>query len=338
AATLATSAASASATSANWTQTAAMVGNDFFDAFDWYTQTDPTNGLVNYQSMANAQSQNLSFVDSDGHFVMAVSTSETALQGRNSVRITSKKAYSDGVYVLNVTHVPTGCATWPAFWTVTDEIDNWPIGGEIDILENANDQYSSDLVSVHTNSSCTIPSTISSQSGTVAYTNCSAYYPSNPGCRVELDGTSTPTWGTSLNQAGGGIVAMERSFGTTGQGVRVWYFPNSGDSLPSDLKNGSTTVTPDNWGTPAAHLPIASCYKDFSAHNIIFDITLCGDWAANTYANVSTCASTYGTCSFQVAYNGSSFSQAYWEVQSLRIFSAGGSTANSANSPQTSSS
>lgn len=326
------------ASAANWTQTAAIRGRDFFSNFEWFTDKDPTNGLVNYQSSSNARSQNLSFVDGEGHFVMAVSTTPVALEGRNSVRITSKESYSDGVYVLNVTHVPMGCATWPAFWTVTEDIDNWPNGGEIDIMENANNEYKANLVSVHTNTSCTIPSTISDAYGTVAYTNCSAFAPSNPGCRVEMNGTSNPTWGTALNRAGGGIIAMERSFGTTGKGVRVWYFPNnSPSSLPSDLKRSSTSVNTDNWPKPNAYLPISSCYADFAPHKIVFDITLCGDWAGNTY-NQSGCNAQYPACSYQVGYNGSSFNQSYWELESLRLYTDGGSTANAKNSPQVASS
>lgn len=325
------------ASAVNWTQTATVQGSDFFNDFEWFTDKDPTQGLVNYQSQANAQAQNLSFVDGEGHFVMAVSTQQVALEGRNSVRITSKDSYSDGVYVLNVTHVPTGCATWPAFWTVTENLNSWPNGGEIDIMENANDQYTSNVASIHTNTSCTIPSTLSSESGTVAYTNCSAFAPTNPGCRVEMNGTSTPTWGSALNKAGGGLIAMERAFGTTGNGVRMWYFPNNApNSIPSDLASGSSTVSPDNWGTPNAHFPVAYCYNDFGPHKIIFDITLCGTWAGETYSQTS-CASQFPACSYQVGYNGSSFNQSYWEVSSLKLYTSGGSTDNAANSPQTAS-
>nr|BAM29293.1 GPI-anchored 1,3-beta-glucanase [Ustilago esculenta] len=338
AAVVAVGALVSSVSAANWTQTAVIRGNDFFDDFDWFTDTDPTHGLVNYQSRRNAISQNLSFVDGEGHFVMAVSTVPVALEGRNSVRITSKNSYADGVYVLNVTHVPTGCATWPAFWTVTEDIKSWPNGGEIDIMENANDEYNGNLVSVHTNTSCTIPKTISGQSGTISYTNCSAFVSGNTGCRIEMNGTSTPTWGRKLNRAGGGLVAMERSFGTTGNGVRVWYFPNNSPStLPADLKNGSTSVSTDNWPQPNAYLPIASCYADFTPHKIVFDITLCGDWAGNTY-NQSGCNAQYPACSYQVGYNGSSFNQSFWEVESLRLYTIGGSTANAANSRQNTSS
>ncbi len=107
---------------------------------------------------------------------------------------------------------------------------------------------------------------------------------------------------------------MERSFGTTGKGVRVWYFPNSDpSSIPTDLKNGSNTINTDAWTRPNAYFPISKCYNDFSPHNIIFDITLCGDFAGNTY-NISGCNLQYPACSYQVGYNGSSFNQSYWEV------------------------
>ncbi|PWN53959.1 hypothetical protein IE53DRAFT_383485 [Violaceomyces palustris] len=321
------------ASAATWNQTSSFYGQDFYK-WDFFNQTDPTNGLVRYLPLANAKYANLTYAEGNT-FVMKVDTVEQALDGRQSIRISSPDSYSDGVYVLNVSHVPLGCSTWPAFWTVTENLDNWPVGGEIDIMENANDEFASNLVSLHTKSSCTIPSSISDQTGMVAYTNCSAYTPENTGCRVEMNGTSTPTWGTKLNMAGGGVIAMERAMGSTGSGVRVWYWANDQATLPSDLKSGSSSVDPSTWGTPAVHFDVAdNCHSDFGPHKITFDITLCGDWAAQSYIS-SGCAATYGACSSQVAYNGSSYSEAYWEIQGLRVFATGGGNDNSAKSPNT---
>lgn len=43
----------------------------------------------------------------------------------------------DGVLaVLDLQHMPEGCATWPAFWTLSAQ-GPWPHGGEIDIVEGA---------------------------------------------------------------------------------------------------------------------------------------------------------------------------------------------------------
>lgn len=60
-------------------------------------------------------------------------TVPASARGRDSNRITSYKEYTDSVVVLDVKHVPWGCGTWPAFWTV--DVANWPNGGEIDIFE-----------------------------------------------------------------------------------------------------------------------------------------------------------------------------------------------------------
>ncbi|UZJ56678.1 hypothetical protein CBS101457_005998 [Exobasidium rhododendri] len=324
---LAVTLASSLVGAATWNLTDTIAPNDFETAFDWFNATDPTNGLVLYQTLAEATAANLSVVSND-QFVMSVDTTEVQLAGRKSIRITSKKSYSDGVYVLNVAHVPTGCSVWPAFWTVTDDLDSWPIGGEIDITENANDQFPGALSSLHTSSSCTIPSTISAQTGTVQYTNCSAYTEGNSGCRSEL---SSSSWGTTLNNAGGGTFAMERSLGTTGNGVRVWFWTKGNE--PTDLASGSSSVNPDSWGSPGADFDVASsCNADFGPHNIVFDITLCGDWAGNTY-NSSGCNAQYPTCSYQVGYNGSSYNQSYWAINDLRVFATGGGDDNAANSP-----
>lgn len=56
--------------------------------------------------------------------------------------------------MIDLTHMPEGCGTWPAFWTVT--ADQWPQGGEIDIIEGVNDQ-GNNLVSLHSTALCSQP-------------------------------------------------------------------------------------------------------------------------------------------------------------------------------------
>ena len=61
---------------------------------------------------------------SDTTFTMRADTkkvieSEDGMRGRDSIRIASKQHYEDSVVVLDLMHMPTGCGTWPAFWTVT---------------------------------------------------------------------------------------------------------------------------------------------------------------------------------------------------------------------------
>ena len=67
--------------------------------------------------------------------VSIISSSEP--RGRDSIRISSQNVYDEAVFVLDVEHMPAGCATWPAFWTLSS-MGPWPNGGEIDIIEGQN--------------------------------------------------------------------------------------------------------------------------------------------------------------------------------------------------------
>ena len=74
---------------------------------------------------------------SSDSFVMRADATQivnAASRGRDSVRITSHAAYNDSVIILDLAHMPEGCATWPAFWTIS-HTGPWPHGGEIDIIE-----------------------------------------------------------------------------------------------------------------------------------------------------------------------------------------------------------
>ena len=69
-------------------------------------------------------------------------TANAGGRGRKSVRVTSKAALDPKdleleaggsgavLVVLDLTHMPTGCATWPAFW-MDSAIGGWPQYGEI---------------------------------------------------------------------------------------------------------------------------------------------------------------------------------------------------------------
>jgi len=83
-------------------------------------------------------------------------------------------------------------------------------------------------------------------------------------------------------------------------------------------------------------------------HKIVFDTTLGGDWAGNTYER-SGCQAQYGPIvsgvahpphllpltlfpsqTDQVSMNGSSYDEAYWAVGGLRVFASGGGNDNAA--------
>lgn len=75
----------------------------------------------------------------DNQFVMRADSSsivDVKSRGRDSIRIKSNAAYDAALMVLDLAHMPEGCATWPAWWTLSAK-GPWPVGGEIDIIEGA---------------------------------------------------------------------------------------------------------------------------------------------------------------------------------------------------------
>jgi hypothetical protein len=135
------------------------VGDDFFRDWNWETKNDPTHGRVNYVSQAEAIAKNLSYgtsssrfslipLDVQIHFTGTSSVENDAFimrandwsivdasaRGRDSVRISTQNAYGESIFVLDLAHMPAGCATWPAFWAKSQK-GPWPNGGEVDIIE-----------------------------------------------------------------------------------------------------------------------------------------------------------------------------------------------------------
>ena len=88
-------------------------GSKFFDMFDFFTGPDPTNGFVNYVDQGTAQSQGL--VKTDGSVYIGVDSTNVAPNGRNSVRLSSKRSYNHMLVVIDLGHMPGGqCGAWPA--------------------------------------------------------------------------------------------------------------------------------------------------------------------------------------------------------------------------------
>lgn len=230
--------------------------------------------------------------------------------GRQSVRLTSKKSYTHGLIILDASHMPGGiCGTWPAFWTVGP---NWPEGGEIDIIEGVNSQASNSMA-LHTNQGCALTND-GLFSGSVSTPNCdvqAAGQPTNAGCQILM--SNSASYGTGFNQGQGGVYATE----WTSDHISVWFFPRS--AIPADISSGSPN--PGNWGQPAARFA-GGCEIDnfFSSHQIVFDTTFCGDWAANVWTTDPTCSSKAPTCQSFVQNNPAAFKDAFWSINSLKVY------------------
>jgi len=209
--------------------------------------------------------------------------------------------------------MPIGCATWPAFWTVTTGA--WPAGGEIDIIEGINTN-TQNLVSLHTTPNCTMPPQ-RDQTGVAVANDCNAYANYNQGCGSQI--TDPNSYGSGFNQARGGWYAMKR---TQDDGVYTYFWSRNDGSVPHDVATGSPNINPENWGIPDVRYPSSdSCdfASHFDAHQIVFDLTFCGDWAGNAYAQ-SGCGADMNSCNAFVDGNPSAFAEAYWLINSLRVY------------------
>lgn len=303
-------------------------GKSFLDHIDFFTAKDPTNGFVNYLDQESAESSGLFKLNSGGSLYMGVD-SETTLdpngKGRDSVRIESKKFYDEGLYVVDIKHMPGSiCGTWPAFWSVGP---SWPQNGEIDIVEGVNMHNANEIV-LHTSGSCGL-SADAEMSGTMSSSECGDAS-GTIGCVVKGEnGTS----GTPFNEKGGGVYAMER----TPHFMKIWYFPR--DAVPESIKHGKPDV--HTFGTPMANLQGSCDFKErFTAQKFVFNTDFCGDWAGGIYGEEGSCPmsdpnDSFKSCHTFVAQNPEKFKEAYWELNSVQIYQPGFGPHHATNEPST---
>ncbi|KAF9484920.1 glycoside hydrolase family 16 protein [Pholiota conissans] len=285
-------------------------GESFFDRWTFFEGTDPTNGSVDYVNRSRAIEQGYISVTADGEVIMKADD-QTVLpmgQNRESVRISSNVTYDTGLFILDLNRAPWGCAIWPAFWTVGS---NWPANGEIDILEGVHDNEHNQ-VAWHTNPGCLLDPSATftgqiAQTNGANNTNCDGNVNSNSGC--DITEWSQASYGPFFEAQGGGILAMKWDEND----ISVWSFFRA--AIPNDVTQG--TPNPSLWGPPSAMLKNTQCDipKFFANHQIVFDITFCGDWAGNSYAT-SGCP---GTCAERLM-DPTNFVNATWSINSLQVY------------------
>lgn len=303
-----------------WKLTQSSSGQSFFNGWTWYTDPDPTNGIVQYVDQNTAFGNNLASINNAGNAIMKVETTPKVSGNRMSVRITTGYSFNGGLIVMDAVHMPTGCGIWPAWWT---NGPNWPAGGEIDIIEGVGD-YTNNQATIHTNPGCTLSSgdanALKITGSVIGGTDCAALTTGNQGCGIRAG--SSVSFGAAFNKNGGGTYAMKWD----SSGIAVYFFPRG--SEPADLN--ANAPNPDSWGNPQARWPASGCdpFQFFNNHHGIFDTTLCGDWAGGVWNSAGipgqeqSCAQRTGfsTCEDFVRNNGGSMSEAYWEVKSVRLF------------------
>ncbi|KAI9710270.1 MAG: hypothetical protein M1820_002764 [Bogoriella megaspora] len=334
----------AGAVNAAYTLQHDYTSNDFFGNFSFMTDPDPTHGTVMYVDQATASQgwkggDPLIKQNSDGSWHMAADSQATMTgsDGRPSVRITSNYKYNSGLFILQLSHMPGAeCGSWPAFWLLGSAA-TWPAAGEVDIIEGVNNQIGNDMT-LHTSPGCKIENNglfngiLNEQK-----IDCNGGGGAD-GCQI-MDQKDAPTaqnsFGSGFNANGGGIYATEWNT----DNFKIWFFPKGSPHTENAL---SDTPDPSQWSSPIAAFTFGgSCNvpEHFVDQQIVFDLTFCGDWAGRTTSaddgwNLNSCSSN-GACPAYVQGHPEAFTNAYWTINSLKVYqggSAGGSGGNGSSS------
>ncbi|KAL8933686.1 MAG: hypothetical protein Q9211_005640 [Gyalolechia sp. 1 TL-2023] len=293
--------------------------SNWFDSFVFFDQKDPTNGFVQYRGLASAAKSGLIAIDGSGDdaaVYMGVDHTTKDPAGRASVRISSKKSYNHGLFIFDIEHNPGSiCGTWPAAWLLSDS-GKWPIGGEIDIFEGANDQADNKMT-LHTTSGCRIVPT--GFSGKIDTPDCDVNAQGqgkNMGCGILHPMQNGQSFGQGMNAVGGGVYATR----WTSHDISIFYFPRS--RIPRDIAMGNPD--PSHWGMPVAKFA-GGCNIDqhFQNLNIIFNNAFCGDWAGAAWDSSATCKMKAPTCEAFVRDHPEAFKEAYWMVRSVKVYQEG---------------
>ena len=273
-----------------------QVGKDFIQHYAFFQGKDPTLGynyyvnktaavaldLYNVSVPYNANSTGQSDNDTDRRIFLNTAPQHIYSNGtsgkRLSVRLEGKTLFNDGLFIIDLQHMPVGCGVWPAFWLTNEK--HWPHWGEVDLIEGINNQPTL-KTALHTSRDCSVAdasnflpknSTIHWETanippawggtGMVNASDCWRWAPhqwNNQGC-VEMN-PNNKTISLGLNAVGGGIFALE--WDPIHGYIRSWAFAPH-QTAPANLREALRTaksrqpVRPDptQWPTPYAYFPI----------------------------------------------------------------------------------
>ncbi|KAG0647591.1 Mixed-linked glucanase xgeA [Hyphodiscus hymeniophilus] len=292
-------------------------GNNWYNSFNFETLPDPTSGFVEYISQSEAASMDMTYTVGDQVYLGVDNKTviDPSGTGRKSIWLESKASFYHGVLIGDFAHVSGSiCGLWPAFsWTIRNDPGPY---GEIDITEGFSDiTYA--YTTLHTqdvDGTCSFTPLPGAETGT---SNQDSYDCGGQiGCSVQGPEGS---YGTPMNDNGGGVWAME----WTSDHINIWFFARN--AIPNDVT--TEAPNPSGWGTPTANFESQNgeCNIDghFPAQTIYFDTDFCGAEAGGiAWTHYTTCAATTGvaTCQDYVAANPEAFSEAYWLVNSVKVY------------------
>ena len=153
--------------------------------------------------------------------------------------------------------------------------------------------------------------------------------------------------GVPLNEAGGGIYALE--WDPEHRYIRSWVFPRNQD-IPSNLEDAIDTAAsleqpvvpdPQTWGLPYAYFaigPTTGCSADhFKDMRIVFNLAFCGTVAGNRFARDCPAEAQQfatssdpkqhpntidpvQTCNAYIASEPDILSEAYWKIGGVYVY------------------
>lgn len=353
-------------------------GKNFFSHYSFYSgsDTEGSKGYINYVDKEKAFALRIANVTyepiettstnpdtpdpsptddrnlgrSDTEPFVYMSTTPTTAGPRNSVRLEGLKRYNRGLFVIDVRHMPSGCGTWPAFW-LSDEA-NWPVNGEIDIIEGVNTQTDT-KTALHTTQDCRMDDVplgvktgvwdtaqnVPMRNGSIDTTlreanNCFVYDPHqwlNQGCVAQATGNGT--LGTPLNERGGGVFVLE--WDPANRFIKSWVFSPRAE-VPRNLREALRTahdgvagkrVAPDptGWSLPYAYFPIGTGTNCPASHfrnmHLIFNMALCGSVAGNRFfLDCPELNKKYGSCNNYIAADTPEMDEVYWKIRGVYVY------------------
>jgi len=277
----------------------------------WLEQRTTNSEYVNYLTNNDAINSGL-IRNQNNQLYLGVDTN-TVLDpssgiGRNSVRLRTNKQYNTGTLVVgDFAHIPANiCGIWPSFWMVGPA---WPQDGEIDIIEGVN-QMGQNQITIHTKPGCAPGVGVQGETGQRTGNSDCGQNGGDVGCGIF--NTNNQGWGSAFNAAGGGVYAMMWVTGA----IQVWSW--TAGNVPGDIY--SNNPNPAGWGTPVANWASGCDFgANFDNMNIIVNTAFCGNWAGAVWKSGS-CASLATECYQYVAANPQAYTEAYWLINSIKVF------------------
>lgn len=272
-------------------------GAGFFDKFDFNT-VDMNFGAAQY--LDHSRSLEAGVVElHDTHAILRTGARVRNTTKRESINIRSKKGWRHFLMLVRFSHLPVGCGLWPALWTLGLGRE-WPLGGELDILEWTHDFPQQVSFHVGSGNKCDLDSELVNAYGPMKDLNkmnnscVTDYSKGRLGCAPNKMPPMSPEQLSSM----GGMLAIE----STASHVKVFHIPAA--ELPDDIDGPAPN--PEEWDKwVISYYPFAlseakhpgTCpqpEKILSEQHLILNINMCGEWGSPMWQYSSSCLNKRG--------------------------------------------